>query len=421
MGIGRSRILGLCVALAVLALPAAAHAEIDGITGPQFNLVARPGHITTPDGASHYSWGFANGAGEMQYPGPTLIVNQGDVVTITLTNQLPASAGNVSVVIPGMVATATGGVAGLVTREAEPGGMTPVTYTFTADRPGTFSYYSGGNTSLHVDMGLVGALIVRPATVGQAYDHLDSAYDHEYLFLLTEMDPLIHRAAELSCSTGVGVETSGFWPQWWFINGRAAPDTMAEAFSPLFPNQPYNCLPRMLPGERVLMRVIDAGRDRHPFHHHGNHATVIARNGGLLSSAPGNGADLAYGDFTIGISPGETVDAIFTWTGEALGWDVYGHAPGDPLQPGEYAPDHGKPLPVQLPANQNLTLGGFYSGSPFLGGAMTLPPGEGGMNPNSAFTMMWHSHTEKEMTNGNIFPGGMMTMAFIEPPGTIIP
>ena len=23
---------------------------------------------------------------------------------------------------------------------------------------------------------------------------------------------------------------------------------------------------------------------------------------------------------------------------------------------------------------------------------------------------MWHSHTEKEMTNNDIFPGGMMTM-----------
>ena len=46
-------------------------------------------------------------------------------------------------------------------------------------------------------MGLVGAIIVRPAGFDQetnrtAYGTPDSAYDHEYLFLLSEMDPFIH-------------------------------------------------------------------------------------------------------------------------------------------------------------------------------------------------------------------------------------
>ena len=30
---------------------------------------------------------------------------------------------------------------------------------------------------------------------------------------------------------------------------------------------------------------------------------------------------------------------------------------------------------------------------------------------------MFHSHNEKEITNFDIFPGGMMTMLDIEPPG----
>ena len=30
---------------------------------------------------------------------------------------------------------------------------------------------------------------------------------------------------------------------------------------------------------------------------------------------------------------------------------------------------------------------------------------------------MWHSHTEKEMVNNDIFPGGMMTMLVVAPPG----
>lgn len=169
----------------------------------------------------------------------------------------------------------------------------------------------------------------------------------------------------------------------------------------------------MHPGDKLLMRVIGGGRDLHPFHHHGNHATVIAKNGRLLSSGMGMEADLREVVFTIKTVPGETYDAIFEWTGKDLGWDIYGHAPGDPLEPHEYAPDHGKPFPVLLPEKQELTFGGMYSGSPFLGVMGALPPGEGGLNPDAGFTYMWHSHTEKEMTNYDIFPGGLMTMLMI--------
>ena len=55
-----------------------------------------------------------------------------------------------------------------------------------------------------------------------------------------------------------------------------------------------------------------------------------------------------------------------------------------------------------------------------MGAAGALPPGEGGLNPNSGYTFMWHSHTEKELTNNDIFPGGMLTMLIVEPPGTVI-
>src|SRR5215472_2986696 len=68
---------------------------VPGITGPTFNLVASPAYLTQPDGAAVYSWGYGcNGTpsgfapsaitngfcNTMQIPGPTLIVNQGDLV-----------------------------------------------------------------------------------------------------------------------------------------------------------------------------------------------------------------------------------------------------------------------------------------------------------------------------------------------------
>ncbi|HRZ54390.1 MAG TPA: multicopper oxidase domain-containing protein, partial [Candidatus Paceibacterota bacterium] len=414
------------------------------IVGPTFNLRAKAGHLSTPDGHNLYFWGFANGAGPVQYPGPTLIVNQGQTITVNLVNDLTELP--VSIVFPGQRVTPSGGSPGLLTREAVPGGGT-ASYTFIASRPGTFMYHSGTRPDLAVEMGLVGALIVRPTTGGvpianQAYAHPDSAYDHEYLYLLTEMDESIHTLVEQGRMSEVN--TAKRFPVYWFINGRCGPDTVAADNAVYLPTQPYSALTIFSPGDKVLMRVIGAGQDSHPLHHHGNNALIIARNASLLQSTTASGADLGYSVFTIPAHPGETTDALFSWTGEKLGWDVYGHAPDDvdnaplgwstggakgaedidhdndgvydtiPLEPHEYAADHGKPFPVTLPGDQDLTFGMFYSGSPFLGGVGSLPPGEGGFNPSGGFMYMWHSHNERELINNNIFPGGMLTMALVE-------
>ena len=90
-----------------------AAAAIDGITGPTFNLTAKVDFIQAGDGGSIVFWGYAdtssNPAALPQYPGPTLIVNQNDVVQVTLTNALSvAGAGpvpNVSIVFPGQNVT----------------------------------------------------------------------------------------------------------------------------------------------------------------------------------------------------------------------------------------------------------------------------------------------------------------------------
>ena len=440
-------LFGLMAALLLMgSMPS--QAAIQGINGPNFTLTAKPDMISTAEGGSILIWGFANGTGMAQYPAPTLIVNQGDTVTVSLTNQLfvldpltwfyvPGS--NVSIVFPGQTGvTATmvigTGFNGVLAKEAKYGET--VRYTFTASQPGTYTYHSGTNPDLQVEMGLAGVLIVRPVgynamdpTTYKAYNHTDSKYNREFLFFLSEMDPRIHEAVEF----GEPVDTTIFWPVYWFINGRTGPDTMSIANAFWLPTQPYNCMPSFHPGEKVLLRIVGGGRDPHPYHTHGNHVRVIARDGRLLQSAPGAGADLSRMEFTVSSVPGQTVDAIFQWTGEKMGWDIYGD-PNDPqyshsCTPGpdgfdpvskEWCADHGKPFPVIPPDKLALTPGGHYSGSPFLGTGASLPPGEGGLNPNAGFAFMWHSHNENEIVNNNIFPGGMLTMVIVEPPSVEI-
>lgn len=381
-------------------------ARVEGIPGPTFHLVAKTGHISSPDGNNILVWGFSSFGGTVQYPGPTMIVQQGDVVDITLDNELSEP---VSILLPGQTVNASGGNPGLLTAEAPPGGS--VQYSFTADSAGTYLYQSGSHMDLQIEMGLIGALIVRPAAAGRAYDDPASSFDREFLFLLSEMDVSLHQQVEF----GMPYDTSTARAVQWFINGRSAPDTMAPAFAPWLPTQPYNCMPMMHPGDKVLLRLIGGGRDLHPFHTHGNNTVTIARDGQMLQTAPGAGADLGVSDFTITVAPGQTTDALFEWTGAKLGWDIYGHAPGDPMEMHESAADHGKPLPVVLPDPKALTLGAFWSGSPFLGASAALPPGSGTNNLDGGYFFMWHSHAEREMTNDDAFPGGLMTMLMIEP------
>ena len=109
-----------------------AGARIDGISGTSFTFTTGTGEISTPDGGSVHFWGYqdttgtANPFGVPQYPGPTLILNQGQTVTINLTSGLPVFTDNdgcTSMVFPGHAVTTSGGDRdGLLTRETCPGG-----------------------------------------------------------------------------------------------------------------------------------------------------------------------------------------------------------------------------------------------------------------------------------------------------------
>jgi FtsP/CotA-like multicopper oxidase with cupredoxin domain len=464
-------LLSAAAGLAALLPPAAVHAAVPGILGPTFDLVASDGRSSQPDGNSIYSWGYGCGAATqpqttpfsgncplMQIPGPTMIVTEGQTVTVNLVNQLPAAAGNTSIVFPGMDVSASGGVPGILTQEAThdaAGGK--VSYTFVAGKPGTYAYYSGTRPDLQIEMGMYGALIVLPATAqtgckqgsyslaASAYDHPATCYDREYLFQFAEMDSRIHQDAEAAvlagAATPVMVKTEPYQPNYFLINGRSMPDLMDTSYAPNYPNQPYNANPHMHPGELLLMRVIGQGRTQHPFHFHGNHARVLARDGNLLTAQgddPSKMTPRLAGPllFTIPTVPGQTVDAIFSWTGQGLNWDAYGannghkcnglDTPSAGFDPAtrEYCPDHNKPIPA-TPADPNIVANGlWYGGTPYLGlqnaNNTPLPPGQTRINPAAGYAYMWHSHNEREITTNDVFPGGMMMMMIIDPPGSEI-
>jgi FtsP/CotA-like multicopper oxidase with cupredoxin domain len=416
--------------LVALATLATAYAAAPGITGPTFNLTAQAAFLSQPDGAGVYSWGYGcstaplgfaptmanQNCSSMQVPGPTLIVTEGQTVTVKLMNNLPPAAGNTSILFPGFVLQPfTDGTPGLLTQEAAPGGT--VTYKFTASSPGTRAYYSGTQGDLQVEMGLYGAVIVLPASVPSvcttgylatqnhmaqtnwgesdfrlakaAYDHPRSCYDREYLFQFAEMDPNIHKQAlaqsTKSCTGCMNVATEPYHPAYFLINGRSMPDDMDPNYALEYPHQPYNGNPHMHPGEQVLLRIIGQGRWQHPFHEHGNHVRILGRDGNLILASTTAGEQNLAGPlfFTTTTTPGLAMDGIFYWTAKGLNWDAYGHNPASsdpsaklPCTPDangyntgaptainyyEWCQDHNKPV-------QSMPFGDVASGGP-----VTLP------------------------------------------------
>jgi hypothetical protein len=441
-----------------LFLTAAAHAAAPGISGgtgttATFYLTAQTAFLNQPDGNAVYAWGYGCATGysltfvpaaittatcsTMQVPGPTMVVTEGQTVTITLQNGLPTPAGNTSILFPGFVVKATGGVQGLLTQEAAPAGT--VTYTFVANSPGTHAYYSGTQGDLQVEMGLYGAVIVLPATIpadcsaglpltnpggngkaklhwgepdfrlaSAAFDNAKTCYDREYLFQWSEMQSSIHDAALaqvtalVGCTAGapgcsLNVPTEPYHPNYFLINGRSMPDLMDANYATEYPHQPYNGDPHMHPGEMTLIRTIGQGRWQHPFHEHANHVRILARDGNL-QLAP-DGTDLAgLLMFNTDTTPGESFDGIFYFTGRGLNWDPYGHHPNDTSDPlaslgctpdangyntgaptavnyFEWCQDHNKPLEVS-------PFGDVASGGP-----ATLP------DPNIFTNGAWYGGT----------------------------
>ena len=238
------------------------------------DLYAKAGLTRLPDGAVVNVWGYSLDAGSpLTRPGgPVLTVNQGDQVTINLHNELGV---NTSLTFEGQAL-----LPDLV--GAPPGGT--MSYTFTAVDPGTFLYGAGPlpNAPYQTAMGLYGALVVRPAAPGQAFDNPASAHDSEAVLVLSEIDPALNGS-----TSPAAFNMAGYNPRYFLINGSAYPET--------------DQIPAIA-GGRVLLRYVNAGRQPHTM-------TILGMRQTFLSLA---GAELPY--YREGVSqllmPGQSADAI---------------------------------------------------------------------------------------------------------------
>lgn len=375
-------------------------------TGPTFDLTAETGYIMMPDMTTTFMWSYGTPGGGFQHPGPVLCVNEGDTVTVNLTNSLTVP---VSIMFPGQENVQANGAPAQaefsgptlvsLTNSAAPSGGT-VTYSFVANKPGTFIYESGTDTKMQVGMGLFGALVVKP-TLGANYvnNRSDSRFEptEEFIALLSEIDPYQHQAAEL----GLNFNMNNYRARYWMLNGRGFPDSIADNNASWLPNQPYGALARIYPYDAInhpyhaVERFLNVGSEDYPFHPHGQNGLVINRDGNPVEGPLGE--DLSMEKFAVNIGPGQTWDVIFKW------YDAENYSLSNPV-------------PVAVPNLVNVALGMFYSGSPYLGETETLPPGMNTLNQCGEYYIISHNHALFQLDAWGSPMAGPITYLRVDPP-----
>jgi FtsP/CotA-like multicopper oxidase with cupredoxin domain len=241
------------------------------LTASQIDWELQPGVLVK-------AWAY-NG----QVPGPEIRVREGDHVRITLINHLPVGT---TIHWHGLnVPADMDGPAGLNQAPVEPGQS--FVYDFIATPAGTRWYHSHTDVATQVMLGLYGAFIVEPKT-GAVH------YDREYTYLLAEWDN------ELTPEVATGAAPRGprdstlrggeFGTDEFLMDGK-----MDEAIPPIVVKK----------GDRVLIRLINAGTMAHPIHLHGHSFKIVATDGNPVPEAAQLTKD------TVLIAPGERYDIVF--------------------------------------------------------------------------------------------------------------
>jgi hypothetical protein len=452
----------------------------DGAGARSFSITARDGYTSEPDGNAIYDWGYAGESGDFQLPGPVLCVNQGEVVTVHLVNRLQV---NTSIQFPGQegvtaggapvspVTDAGGNLVSLVQEAPHDGGS--IDYIFTAGAAGTYLYESGSDPQLQVQMGLFGALVVRPTGVTiEAQDILDIPFagggtngshsaadntttaeaqklidheqvacayasatnsakcdplaiynkDRENILMLSEVDPGLHSFMEQHLAPRAA-------------NPTTAPVANSEQTWNAYPGG-YEAHYFMINGRSMPDTIAPNFAPWMPSQPYGSMAHVQPWDAHV------NPLDTLLRYVAVGVTgydfhPHSNHEHVIAQDGSLMKGATSGNDNTEEkfnimVSPGAtvdatfrwtneegYSDTDGKRLPVTWPTNLNLTEGDFWSGSPYLGESAQLNPGILGKTQCGEYYHVAHSHDLTQATNYGITFGGMLTLIKVEPPANV--
>lgn len=234
------------------------------------------------------------------------------------------------------------------------------TYYFNPEDPGTLMYHCHVEASEHVQMGMYGALVIYPSMgslakngitkcdkcgcwklYGEelcdipktatnrnfAYNNVHSYFNKEYVMLLSDIDSRWHENvyAQGQPNPPAPFNPVDFKPDFWLVNGRAFPDTLAQhpltydtSSNSNLKQINYDSYVHVKTNEKFLLRMINMGYQVVPWHIHGWHFMVVGKDSHLspflaLSNTHKHiDHQVTEMGFTNTIGSGETYDLIIS-------------------------------------------------------------------------------------------------------------
>lgn len=260
--------------------------------------------LTMADGTIVRVWTLnAAGAtgfnGDRIVPGPVIELTQGQPAALTLTSMMPHTLHphglDVNTANDGVPST-SGFVSASPMFPVQPPGSvggnlgSPFTYAFTAPFAGTYMYHCHVDATLHYEMGMYGAIIVRPPDGANDVAWAGGpAFSKEYIWQLGTFDSRWHTQSQ----TGAG--TRRYNPDFFMINGRDGASVLTDPTTAISATT----------GSKVLLRLINYAYAPAIVDLGGVPFEVIASDGRPLKSA-------ISGRTTWRILPGERYDLLLT-------------------------------------------------------------------------------------------------------------
>ncbi len=340
----------------------------------EFDLVAQELDWEISSGTIVGAWGY-NG----QIPGPELRVQEGDEVRIRLRNELPVPT---TIHWHGVnVHPAMDGVAGLSQAAVEPGAE--FLYEFTARPAGSRWYHSHTDPALQVPMGLYGSLIVEPRQPVRGWDR-------EFTYIFAEWDQeLTPAVASGKASRGPGdqmLRGGELGSDLYLMNGRS-----------------HGMIPPMVvaEGDRVLIRLMNAGHKPHTFHTHGHSFRIVATDGNMVP------VGMEWTKDTVLIGPAERYDLEMLCDNPGV-WMVHCHM--------EHHMANGMMTLIQYEGQQPTGPAAAFLGTPDVARShdhtMPVPTAEvSGATPSASTTVATGTTAEINLVDDRIDPSDLTLTA----------
>lgn len=240
-------------------------------------------------------------------PSPTIRVEEGDRLRITLhnTHYFPHTIHFHGTIHP----NAIDGVPEITQAPVKPGES--FTYEFIAKNPGTHMYHCHVQTDVHLLMGLIGMFIIEPNEPKNTFNPLvigagriqdlskdvKKRYTKEYSLVYMDIDSQLNHIPatsndprEIEKRMHRDYDSTQRKPNIFLLNGRSFPFTLLD--TPI----------EITSGERVKLRILNAGEQTVYLHTHGHHPLITHLDGYPLPSKMRYHRDV----FTIG--PSQRID-----------------------------------------------------------------------------------------------------------------